>query len=277
MNWNGRSLRRAGYGVFGCLLALLILIQRLAGAVEPTTVSGIVVFTDSQPVEGALVRVQTTENLTYTDESGSFVLERTDEPDQIAVTAWKHNYYSVGVRTAWGDHNIELVLEPYYTVDNPDYQWMPARGENGCTQCHAATIIPQWERNFHSQAATNTLVRTVYSGTDVHGNLEDALSYRYDFPGTPGNCAACHAPGAAANSPYGIFLDEVTGVNADGVQCDFCHKIYNTTVPGPGWPGVLSIEVRRPAQPGRDLFFGPFDDDIEGEDSFLPDVEVGEE
>jgi len=262
---------RLAASLWGISFFLLMLSDPHTGMAQ-TTVSGTVVFEDSTPADGALVRIQTTENLMYTDEAGTFVLKRRDEPDDIAVTAWKHNYYSVGVHTEWGNEDILLVLVPYHATDNPDYEWITPHGENGCSKCHSAGVVPQWTGNLHSQSATNVLVRTMYSGTDVHGEPEETYSHRFDYPGIPGNCATCHAPGAAANSPYGIFLDEVTGVNADGVHCDFCHKIYDTQVlsPGVSMPGVLSIELRRPFEGERSIFFGPFDDIPAGDDSLLP-------
>jgi len=114
------------------------------------------------------------------------------------------------------------------------------------------------------------LVQTMYRAADVAGNNEKTLSYRDDFPGIPGDCAACHAPGEAAGNPYGVFLDEVKGVNALGVHCDFCHKMYDTRIPAKGAPGVASITLRRPTLSGRDIFFGPFGDRAGGDETRLP-------
>jgi hypothetical protein len=168
-----------------------------------------------------LVRVQTTENVTQTDDAGHFVLTRGGEPRDVVLAAY------------------------------------------------ADSVLPQWENNLHSQAATNVLVNTMYSGIDVNGKVEDRLSHRHDFSHNPGNCAACHAPGAAIDRPYGVFLDEVKGADRAGVHCDFCHKMYGVRVPRPGMPGVLSIELRRPPNSGRNLFFGPFDDSPQDNDSYL--------
>jgi hypothetical protein len=235
------------------------------------TISGTVMFSDSWPVEGARVRVRATDNVAYTDANGRFDLERGDDPDAVTITAWKQDYYSVGTQATWGDQDLSLVLVKSPTTDNPNYEWVPPRGETSCSNCHSGTIVPQWEANLHSQSVMSPLVQTMYSGTDIDGNLEETLGgYCIDWPGGPGNCASCHAPGAAANNPYGVFLDQVTGVNANGVHCDFCHKIYDTVIPRSGMPGVLSIELRRPSAEGRSIFFGPFDDIASGDDSLLP-------
>ena len=75
----------------------------------------------------------------------------------------------------------------------------------------------------------------MYTGTDVNGNqspptrkgvsrdygdfpLRRILSqpyygpgYQLDFPETAGNCAACHIPAAAVNTPYGTDPTQVSG------------------------------------------------------------------
>lgn len=262
---SGRTVLNSGPMAI-CLAAVL---PALVASAQ-STVRGTVLTEDGDPASSALVRVQTTENFTLTDESGRFVLTRGDEPENIVVAAWKHGYYSsAAVRVAWGDHDVKIVLKPYAAKDHPDYEWIGLHGPEGCAKCHADSIVPQWENNLHSQAATNVLVRTMYSGTDVNGKVEKRLSHRHDFPGNPGNCAACHAPGAAIDRPYGVFLDEVKGVDRAGVHCDFCHKMYDARIPRPGMPGVLSIELRRPPKSGRNLFFGPFDDTPQDNDSYL--------
>ncbi len=88
--------------------------------------------------------------------------------------------------------------------------------------------------------------------------------YKLDFPETAGNCAACHAPAAAVNDAYGVDPITVTEVGAEGVACDFCHKIWDVKVgagglPAANMPGVLSFEFRRPPE-GDQFFAGPFDD-----------------
>jgi hypothetical protein len=89
--------------------------------------------------------------------------------------------------------------------------------------------------------------------------------YQLDFPNTAGNCATCHAPGAAANDPFSTDMNSLTGVNEQGVFCDFCHKIGYaylnpaTGLPFPNSPGVTSYRLYRPPADTH-MFFGPFDD-----------------
>lgn len=120
--------------------------------------------------------------------------------------------------------------------------------------------------------------------------------YKLDFPNRTGNCAACHTPLAAKIDPddtcawsgchteltgqrspsvpdpialpsdeYGVSPTNLTGDAADGVGCDFCHKIGevildpHTDLPYADRPGISSMQLYRPEE-GHELFFGTFDD-----------------
>jgi hypothetical protein len=78
---------------------------------------------------------------------------------------------------------------------------------------------------------------------------------------------------ASIDDPYGVDPTEVTGVAAEGIGCDFCHKVWDVVIdetsglPDPNRPGVLSFEFRRPAE-GHQFFAGPFDDVAPGEDTY---------
>jgi hypothetical protein len=107
--------------------------------------------------------------------------------------------------------------------------------------------------------------------------------YRLDNPQRAGNCATCHTPVAskisntnncgwsgchtdltAERAPEvdeGVMPISLTGDAADGVSCDFCHKIGDvildpqTNLPYPDMPGILSMRLYRPAE-GEQVFFG---------------------
>lgn len=111
--------------------------------------------------------------------------------------------------------------------------------------------------------------------------------YKIDYPDRAGNCAACHTPvasnlapdntcgwsgchtewtaWASDQVPDGITPTDLTGDAADGVGCDFCHKIGDvildpdTGLPYPARPGISSMRLYRPEE-GQELFFGTFDD-----------------
>jgi hypothetical protein len=170
----------------------------------------------------------------------------------------------------------------------------------GCKDCHGALIYDQWVGGAHALGFANARFASMYTGTDLTGQhhspatrygysrdygtfpLRPDLSqpyygpgYKLDFPGTAGNCAACHLPAAALAKPYGTDPASVSGVNALGSHCDFCHKIAavklnpETGLPYENMPGVLSIDMMRPA-PEKQIFFGPYDDVDAGTDTYLP-------
>lgn len=274
------------------------------------SISGIV-FDDQGPIADASVRIQATKISTITDTNGRFNLPIPDPLTPISVTAWKAGYYIMGrYDLKAGSKNIEIYLEQYTKVDNPEYTWLPSHyhpgeGENqGCAECHSnnKTEIPytlpvdEWLLDSHSQSATNPRFLTMYNGTDVHGNQSPNTNYGYsqdygtfplppdpdqlyygpgyklDFPDTDGNCAACHTPAASVNNPYGVDPSSVTGVAAEGLPCDFCHKILDIklddqNLPFANMPGVLSYEFLRPPV-GHQIFFGPYDDVAPGEDTY---------
>ncbi|NOZ26732.1 MAG: hypothetical protein GXP39_01585 [Chloroflexi bacterium] len=127
--------------------------------------------------------------------------------------------------------------------------------------------------------------------------------YKLDFPDRAGNCAACHTP-LAESAPlqtcawqgchteqraaqtrstlprYGFRLEGIdptglTGVAAEGITCDFCHKIGDvildpkTKLPHTDRPGILSMRLYRPEE-GQKIFFGPLDDVAADVDTYLP-------
>jgi len=114
--------------------------------------------------------------------------------------------------------------------------------------------------------------------------------FTLDFPNRAGNCATCHTPIAAktpnnkncawsgchasttSQNSYGVldpgvFPMPLTGNAAEGISCEFCHKVGGVTVnkkthlPYEDSPGILSISLNRPTD-GEDIFFGPLDDVI---------------
>lgn len=214
-----------------------------------------------------------------------------------------------------GALDVDILLTKHSDRDNPDYRWLSAfanagyagSGENNnCENCHAdpnetQVSLPfgEWQGDAHGLSAQNIRFLTMYNGTDTSGNQSPPTQYfhsrdygriprrpdpnkpyfgpgyKLDFPDTAGNCAACHTPAAAIDDPYNTDPTNITGVGAEGVACDFCHKIWNVNLdpasglPYPNMPGVLSLEFRRPPV-GHQFFAGPFDDVAPGEDTFSP-------
>jgi hypothetical protein len=122
--------------------------------------------------------------------------------------------------------------------------------------------------------------------------------FRLDNPSRAGNCATCHTP-MASKSPNtqncawsgchtGLTIERsngiiaqpaipsihLTGDAAEGISCDFCHKIGDvyidseTNLPYPDMPGILSLRLYRPEEDGQ-IFFGTLPD-VNRRDTYLP-------
>ena len=257
----------------------------LVGAIGdgPATIHGLVVGEDGQPISGATVRIQATENSTTTAEDGTFTLMNLTEGQAVTVSAWKDLYYCAKAEDVIPPAtDIRLQLDLYQTDDNPDHPWMPPISDDPtvmtCGFCKP-DVTAIWLKNAHAGAGTNPRFFSMYNGTDITGAVRVAPGYIDDFPNTAGVCATCHAPGAAIDAPYTTDMNELDGADVYGVHCDLCHKtaaVYldpATQLPYENAPGVLSMDVCRPFH-DRDhveLFFGTFDDDnVPEEDTKLP-------
>ena len=258
----------------------------------PDAVSGVVRDEDG-PVAGATVRVRTTNNKTTTAADGSFTLNGLTASVPVSITAWAEGYFVGWTSAAPGTEPVTITIKPYYTTDNPDYTWFSMEGAEGSKSCGHCMVdhYAEWLDDAHSQSAVNPRFLTMYNGTDVHGNQSPPTRYGYsrdygsfplrpdpnkpyygpgyklDFPNTAGNCATCHVPAAAAKPgrAYAADPNQLSGIEAEGVFCEFCHKIGDVTLdpatglPYPNMPGVLSMRLYR-SEEGQVLFFGTFDD-----------------
>lgn len=244
------------------------------------------------PVKNAVVRLQGSSSSVITSTDGSFILTLPTTADSCVITAWAPAYYvgwSLAGRSA---DSVLIELKRHYSTDNPEYTWFSHEGAAGSLSCsHCMPSYDEWIADAHSQSAVNVRFLTMYNGTDVYGNKSPPTRYGYnrdygafplppdptkpyygpgyvlDFPGSSGNCAACHIPAAAAKPgmAFAVNPNVVSGVDREGVFCEFCHKIGEvflepaTGLPNPLKPGVLSLRLFRPF--GTDqLFFGNFDD-----------------
>lgn len=355
-------------GALGVVVTAVAVIALVVGYESPLKVRGTVTDDNGIPVEGAIVRIQTTETTTRTDEHGRFAIPVPGPDEGVYLTAWAEGYYIVGGDEHYAEDDIRLSLRALPAVDDPGYEWisydysgpllmsisrsmilpddfwLPSRstdplqfgrsldpqmltrsseplfarrsdvptalvggGTQACAGCHSRELarlevdLPgdQWLLDAHGNAASNPRFLTMYLGTDVDGNAGPPTrftddpdhgpiplppdptlpyfgpGYRLDFPDSFGNCAACHTPMASVEDPYGVDPSSVAGVAADGIGCDFCHKVWDvhldaeTELPDPERPGVLSFEFLRPS-PGQAIFVGPYDDVAPGEDTYVP-------
>src|SRR5205814_1874138 len=122
--------------------------------------------------------------------------------------------------------------------------------------------------------------------------------YQLDNRSRAGNCASCHTPMASKSSNQqncawsgchtSVTIDHSNGkiqaapipINlhgnaAEGVSCEFCHKIGDviidpkTNLPYPDMPGILSLQLYRPTDDSKQVFFGTLVD-VTRPDSYLP-------
>jgi hypothetical protein len=303
--------------VLGILLLSGILchppLHVLAQGAGPERIITGIVLGDNEPLAGAVVRIQTTENSTVTGSEGKFELavpESLNGP--VKLTAWAKEYLIGGpVEASPGQKDVTLSLHRHAKLDNREYAWLPSIRSAGsgrnqvCSECHfrgeaaSGPVLPvdEWLKDAHSQSAVNPIFLTLHSGTDMSGRRSPSTryriepghgmvqlppdpkepyygpGYRLDDPDHTGNCGTCHLPMAGLNAPFDTDPFSVHGVEAEGINCDFCHKIWDvhldpvTGLPFPDKPGALSYEFRRPFK-GHQFFAGPLDDIAPGEDTY---------
>lgn len=290
------------------LYLLMILCVAVAcnskAAIQPSTQILGYVQNEAGPASNALVRVQATDNLTYTDAEGFFTLNDLDPDESVIITAWSDGHYVGWVEAVPSKQPVTIQLSKYYTTDNPDYNWFSHEGAEGSLSCsHCMPSYDEWVADAHSQSAVNPRFLTMYNGTDVEGNQSPLTrigfsrdygsfplppdtsqpyygpGYKLDFPNTAGNCATCHVPAQAAHPgmEYSADPNFAEGIELEGIFCEFCHKIGDVTLdpqtelPYPNMPGVMSMQLFRP-QEDQQLFFGNFDD-VNRRVSYLPLIE----
>lgn len=256
------------------LLGLVVLLGTVSAA-NGGQASGIVI--DGQgPVAGATVRQRASDKVTTTGEDGRFSLASLPEGQTIELTAWADGYYIVSMHVTPTVAGLTLTLRPYHTSDHPEYQWaspLPGTSVGACGNCHPM-ILPQWASNAHGTAVTNARFFSLYNGTNLSGTTTVSPGYVNDFPGTAGNCANCHAPGAGIDGYLTTDMNAVRDEVTAGIHCDYCHKVggvYLDPATGSVYdnaPGAQSQRMLRPPA-GDNIFFGPYDD-IKDPDTFLP-------
>jgi len=262
--------------LFTILLAGLCLgLDLWVVSADSATITGTVTDIDG-PVTGAHVRVRATDNLIFTDSMGNYTLSGLISGEAVEVTAWADGYYVASTVVTPTASGVDLALRKYHTSDHTAYEWLsPFEGDIGkaCGNCHPM-IISQWQNNAHGGAISNDRFYSLYNGTNLSGTLQIAPGYLTDFPGTVGNCANCHAPGAAVDGFQTTNMNAVRDIVTAGVHCDFCHKVggvYLDPASGsvyPNAPGVQSLRMLRPPLEDQ-IFLGPFDD-IPDPDTYLP-------
>jgi hypothetical protein len=305
-------MSRSFYWMSWTILGSLVLVAfgLLSACAQPTSIPSPTLPSDAilgmvQNAEGDLlpnanVRIKATEKQTIAV-NGDFLLSGFESTEPVSVTAWTEGYYVGWVSAQPGGEPVTITLKPYYTTDNPSYDWFSHEGAEGSLSCsHCMPCYQEWEADTHSGSALNPRFLTMYNGTDVYGNQSPLTrytssrdygsfplrpdpnlpyygpGYKLDFPDTAGNCAACHVPALAAKPglAYAADPNEADGIEEEGVFCEFCHKVGAVKLdpvnqlPYPNMPGVLSMRLFRPFDDDQ-LFFGNFDD-VTRRVSYLP-------
>jgi len=280
---------------------LLLALLACSSEDAPFDIGG-VVLDEQGPVAGAVVRVGERHRTARTDDEGRFSCPTGLESGEVVVSAFAEGYFisRVGPVTV-GTNGLEIRLLPVAGSDDPGYDWVSSYARHGdpesCETCHsdAGGTMPfdEWARDAHAGAAKNPRFLNMYEGTDHLGRRSPETrfvtrpdygrtalppdssrpyhgpGYRLDWPETAGNCATCHAPAAAVREPYGTHPALVDEASAEGVSCDFCHKISGivldpkTGLPHPHRTGVLSYELHRPPE-GHQYFASPYEETRDG-------------
>ena len=243
--------------------------------------SGIVLDTKGQPIDEAVVRLQGTRLSTLTDQKGLFTINIDNTVRSKYITAWKAGFYNSGQPFSRKVKEYSIILKPVPSIDNEKYSWISSshnrtiitedktEEEKACQFCHPM-IVEEWKNSAHSTSAKNPLFLSFFNGTNQNNRKKVGPGYRLDFPNSQGNCAACHVPVLALDNPFNSDPNKAQGAAKEGVFCDFCHKIVNTSIDRTGgYPGILSIQFQRQAE-GRQIFFGPYDDSFPGDNSYHP-------
>ncbi len=229
------------------------------------------------PVAGATVRLRGGKLTTQSDQQGRFALScPAVVGDDAAITASKEGYFIAGLQltaAAGGGAEVgEIGLRKLPEEDCAAYRWVDPRpdpsNQQNCGNCHQE-IYDEWRLDAHSRSARNRRLLNLYDGSDWQGRPDRGWNLLAEHPHGAGVCASCHAPTA---EPEGLGSDDlrrVSGVPAEGVHCDACHKIQDVSVEHVGLThGRFAFKWLRPAE--GQIFFGPLDDVDRNEDVHLP-------
>jgi hypothetical protein len=222
------------------------------------------------PVADARVHFKGRSEVAFTDREGRFRLVASDA-ECTRITAAKEGYLIAGQSVS--ADSLKLLLRHLPSEDNQDYQWVDPRPDQSragnCGNCHAS-IYDEWQTSGHARSVTGKRFRNLYEGTDWNGKKGVGWNLFAENPLGAGVCASCHAPTMAVGPEHGLGdLREARGVAAEGVHCDYCHKVSglgNGTIGQTH--GSFNLDLLRPRE--GQLFFGPLDDVDRGEDAFSP-------
>jgi hypothetical protein len=166
---------------------------------------------------------------------------------------------------------LRINLAPIPAEDNDDYTWIAPSADtskhNNCANCHKE-IFREWSGSAHGRSATNPKLLALLNGTDGKRTPRHDWNLRAEHPDGAGVCVACHAP-TFQDPTLEYDFRSMKGMAANGVHCDYCHKIAAAPV------DKLAIRFGRDGYPllrprdGDLLTFGPLDDAVRPGESFV--------
>jgi hypothetical protein len=217
----------------------------------------------SGPVAGARVRWQGQATFAVSAADGTFRLPA-HRGEVRRVTASKSGYCIASVVP--GRSPVELRLELLPARDNEAYDWQSphrdAHRPGSCGNCHDE-IHGEWAASAHARAARNP--RLLQLLADPDGKSPPGWDLSREHPFGVAVCAECHAPTLADGDP-----PRARGVAAEGVHCDYCHKIADAPIDKDKLGvrfGLNGLVLLRPGH-GEQLSFGPLDDAVRAGESF---------
>jgi hypothetical protein len=220
----------------------------------------------TQPVAGVCVRFMGTAVAVQTGPDGSFRLP-SRPADASRITAAKEGYFIAGASADASP--LALSLTPLPRQDSEEYRWVdPAPGPDAhnCGNCHEQ-IYREWSTSAHARSATGKHFLNLYDGSDWNGSANVGWSLLGQHADGSAVCNSCHVPTMPIDPDAYLDVRKVRGVAAQGVHCDYCHKIQ-AVEDGPlgQTHGRFNLRLLRPAE--GQIFFGPLDDVDRGDDSF---------
>ena len=156
---------------------------------------------------------------------------------------------------------VSITLRPHHRGDNFEYIWQESAD---CGECHTAYVEWQADAHsltavnpYFISMYRGTDIHGNQSPPSGHSDGFETLpvfdetyfgpGFKLDFPHQAGNCASCHVPQAASLATTddcswagchseltaarsdeiagGVDPIGLSGVAAEGISCDFCHKI----------------------------------------------------
>ena len=194
----------------------------------------------SQPVAGAIVRIQKAETFTTTDASGFFQLNDTaDYPFYLTAAA---NHYFVGSlflsAAPGGNVTIEVDAVSLEVIDDH-----PVNGPQTCGGCHGDQVL-QWEQSPMAKTGLNRWVFDLYNGEGTAGGMNGFVYQRdsvHRFKNPNSDCSACHSPIHWLTDIENAGMGDINQPNLDmenGVQCEVCHRAYDVADDKLNFPGV---------------------------------------